>query len=632
MKLSFFSDKYDSEPQSTEVDFEDLPGILQQVASDDKETAPLWSPALMEGGKTLGHTKTVEALALDFDHVVPPWDRLASWDYFAHTTHSHTEEDPHWRVIMRLDEPADPSTWKNRFKVKALMHDFKQDPACCNANRSFFVPPPGAEWRVNEGEPASMPHVDAAPEHERDDLDENADGLLSDGSLFWPAVERMMSALPPSVSGDSGDDRLFEAACMLRSSFRLTPETAFKALQLFNERCQPPWDDDRLWYKVQQAAGDKHHKPGELVPPAAREALRAEAEWSPPPTPPAPPAECPFRLISASQMSEPLGDVNWLVRDLGLAPGRPSVINGYAGSGKTFAAQEIALSVASGSAAFGTMQVRQGSVLHIDVDQGRRATTSRYQQLARGRGLHLASLPIDLMVFQGHITAGGHVVPEQVVALANVCSGRSLCIIDSLRGIAPDMDENSSEFGAVLQALASISDATEADCGIGCTFIVLHHEGKPQQGAGRAAKFSGRGSSAIQDRSGAVWRLVPIEDDSKQVEWSMTKISEHDTEFCKPFTTRFIPCEGGVIIRASGGEKRTDTAKKNVVEIATKLTKKLRDADRWMPRNELLTDVSGRNADKQEALAYLREQARVAYKLECSAHMYHWDKAMDPRA
>ncbi len=636
MKLSFFGNKYDSDPQCAEVAFADLPGVLREVASDDKETAPLWSPTEMVGGKTVGHTKSVEALALDFDDGAPPWDKLAGWTYFAHTTHSHTPEAPRWRVVLELDEPAEVETWKNRFKAKCVMHALTQDPSCCNPNRSFYVPPPGAEWRENEGRPASMPFLDAAePARELTDLDANLDGLLSDGTAFWPAVERMMRALPPSVSGEGGDDRLFEAACVLRSSFRLTPEAAMEALRIFNERCRPQWDDDRLWYKVNQAAGDKQHPPGELIPHAVKAELRAAAGYIEPApvVSEAPAPECPFTLISAAQMSQPLGPVAWLVRDLGLAPGRPCVINGYAGSGKTFAAQEIALSVASGQAAFGQMKVEQGSVLHIDVDQGRRATSSRYQQLARGRGLDLASLPIDLMVFQGQLTAGGEVQPEAVLALANVCNGRRLCIIDSLRGIAPDMDENSSAFGGVLQALASISNATEEDCGIGCSFIVLHHEGKPQQGAQRGNKHSGRGSSAIQDRAGAVWRLMPLEDETKQVEWSMSKISEHDTEFCKPFTTRLVPVEGGgVLIRASGVESRQDGPKKNVVEMGTRLTTKLRKADRWMARTELLTDVSGKSADKAEALSYLREQGRVAYKLEGSSHMYHWNPKMDPRS
>jgi hypothetical protein len=630
VKLSYFNDKFDSDPQNLEASFEDLPGMLQEIASDDKSTAPLWSPALMEGGKTVGHTRSVEALALDFDHEVPPWDKLAGWSYFAHTTHSHTEADPHWRVVVELDEPGEAASWKNRFKAKMAMHAFEMDSSCCNPNRSFFVPPTSAQWKVNEGRPASMPTPQMVDEVERvsTDLAANDDGLVSDGSAFWPDVERMMRMLPASIEGQAGDDRLFEAACVCRSSFRLTPEASFRALQVYNERSQPPWDDARLWYKIEQAAGDKQHEAGELIPEAARAELRKD--WTPPPEPAV--YEHPFRLISATQLAEPLGPVSWLVRDLGLAPGRPCVINGYAGSGKTFAAQEIALSVSSGEPAFGRMQVRQGSVLHIDVDQGRRATASRYQQLARGRGLVLATQPIDLMVFQGYLTSGGEVNREAVQSLGNACVGRALCVIDSLRGIAPDMDENSSEFGSVLQVLAEISNATEEACGTGCCFIVLHHEGKPQQGSTRGNKHSGRGSSAIQDRAGAVWRLIPVED-TKEVEWSQSKISEHDTEFCKPFTSKFVPVEGGgVILRATGAEVRGDGPKLNVTRIATDLTTKLRKADRWMSRSELLTDVSGKNADKGEALVYLRNQERIAYKLDGSGHFYHWNPKMDPRA
>jgi hypothetical protein len=634
VKLSYFNDKFDSSPQNLELDFSELPAALQEIASDDKATAPLWSPALMVEGKTVGHTKSVEALALDFDHETPPWDKLAGWTYFAHTTHSHTEADPHWRVVVELDEPGDAASWKNRFKAKMLMHGFEMDSSCCNPNRSFFVPPTSAQWKVNEGRPACMPTPEMVNAVERDqtDLAANDDGLLSDGSLFWPDVVRMMKSLPASIEGQGGDDRLFEAACVCRSSFRLTPEACFRALQVFNERAQPPWDDDRLWYKIEQAAGDRQHPAGELVPAAARAEL--QKGWTPPAEPEEPPVyEHPFRLISAAQLAEPLGPVAWLVRDLGLAPGRPCVINGYAGSGKTFAAQEIALSVASGESAFGRMQVRQGSVLHIDVDQGRRATASRYQQLARGRGMVLANQPIDLMVFQGYLTSGGEINREAVQSLGNACVGRALCVIDSLRGIAPDMDENSSEFGSVLQMLAEISNATEEACGLGCCFIVLHHEGKPQQGSARGNKHSGRGSSAIQDRAGAVWRLVPLDDDTKQVEWSMSKISEHDTEFCKPFTTKFVPVEGGgAILRAAGAETRSDAPKQNVTRIGTDLCAKLRKADRWMSRSELLTDVSGKNADKAEALSHLRKAERIAYKLDGTGHFYHWNPKMDPRA
>lgn len=649
MKISFLTHAEDTEPQPFEVeDLEHLGETLEELATDDGGTTAWIAGETL--GRTDAHVQAVSFWVLDFDGVEPPWERLEGWRYIAHTSRSHMrvndkhpEPAPCWRVIVDIGEPYSAKDWKRAYKVKALMHDLKveTDGKTCNPARIWFAPRKDAEWRVNlGGSPALMPSADqlATAESEQPalDLDENADGLLSDGSHFKATIERLMRSLPPSISGQGGDDRLFEAACYCRSSLRLTPEASFEALKIFNERCQPPWPDDRLWYKVQQAAHDKQHAPGELIPADAKQRILAAAKAADPALAerlertqaPAPaPTASPFTLISAAQLAEPLGPVQWLVRDLGIAPGRPTVFVGYAGSGKTLAAQELALSVASGEPAFcGRMAVDQGSVLHIDVDQGRRATAARYQLLAQGRALSLASLPIDLVVFQGYLVEKGEISNEAAHRLGEACVGRRLCIIDSLRGIAPGLDENSSDFGGVLQVLTAITDATQ------CAFLVVHHEGKPSGGGGRDARHAGRGSSAIQDRAGAVWRLVQ-DQETKTVEWVMTKISEHDTEFCKPFVTKLLPTDGGgLLIRA--GERATcgEVARANVESIAAKLVTKLRNADRWMSRNELLVDVAGKAGDKQEAIAILKERGTVGYKLEGSKHHYHWNPKMQLRS
>lgn len=370
MKLSFFTNKYDSDPQAGELaNFEDLPDLLKQCAEDDKETAALWSPSHLEGGKTVGHCQSVEALALDFDHTEPPWDKLAGWNYFAHTTHSHTAEDPHWRVVIELEEPGDPATWKTQFKVKMQQHGFDMDSSCCNPNRSFFVPPTNAEWRTNEGRPAKMPHAAAALEQERMDMAENSDGLLSDGGLFWPDVERMMRTIPPSIAGDAGDDRLFEAACLLRSSFRLTPEASLMALRIFNERCKPPWDEDRLRYKVEQAAHDSQHTPGELVPEQHRATLRAGAGFEVEASQP----EQPTLWVGAAGLVGVVTRVEYLCKELGIRDGRPSLWTADARCGKSTLAASVALAVASGRPLWGKLRVLQGDVLYVAGEEDRKS-------------------------------------------------------------------------------------------------------------------------------------------------------------------------------------------------------------------------------------------------------------------
>lgn len=629
MQISFIKSTFDEEePEVVEVaDLDALGSALVDHASAAKGGAA-WIAA-GTAGRTDEHVDQVCVWTLDYDGVEPDWAKLAHWRYIAHTTHSHSPERPSWRVIVDLDEPCVAADWKSRYKGKVLQHDLKAstDGKTCNPARIWYTPGPEAEWRTNlEGEPATMPAVifdGASLTKGQPDLDDNSDGLLSDGSAMWEHVERCMRTLPPSVSGQGGDDRLFEAACILRASFRLTADATLRALRIFNERCTPPWDEDRLAYKSNQAAGDTQHTRGELIPPDVRAVLLREA----------PPqvreqierAAGPFRLISAAEMSEPLGPVNWLVENLGIAPGRPTLFNGYAGSGKTFAAQEIALAVATGGLAFGRFPCRQGSVLHIDVDQGRRATTRRYQTLTQGRSDRvLAELPIDLVVFQGQLTAGAEINQQAVQDLANAVEGRALCIIDSLRGIAPDMDENSSSMGAVLQVLSFITDASD------CTFIVLHHEGKPTQGSQRQGKHSGRGSSAIQDRAGAVWRLLP-EEETRNVEWSMVKISEHDTEVCKPFRTALKKVDGGgqsLVIANTTGQPNVPRV---IAQAQDRIFVKLRKADRWVSRTELLLDLGGKKADCVEALSQIMQQGRAAWK-DAGGQWYHWNPKMDPKS
>lgn len=220
--------------------------------------------------------------------------------------------------------------------------------------------------------------------------------------------------------------------------------------------------------------------------------------------------------VHAGELAQPLGEIPWLVEGIDFAPGRPMVVAGKAGSGKTYALQEMALSVAGGGLVWGEFPVnRTGPVLHIDVDQGRYATAMRYQLLARGRGLNLASLPISCAFFDFAMSNKQGVNPEAVQALANAVRGHALCIIDSLRGIAPGLDEQDSAFGDVLQALTQVSTVTN------CAFVVVAHSGHDQNRA--------RGTSAIQDRAGSVYQLERVQAAGGEghVSWEQQKVSEY---------------------------------------------------------------------------------------------------------
>lgn len=204
--------------------------------------------------------------------------------------------------------------------------------------------------------------------------------------------------------------------------------------------------------------------------------------------------------VVGSEIFAPLPPVAWVCKGLALGPGRPHTLVGFGYSGKTVAAQALALAVASGGHAWGRFQCRQGVVVHLDYEVGKRGTLRRYQRLAFALSIaphhleeRLRILPLPRMRLSD---------PGAEQWLTRTCAGASLCIIDSLRAcIGGDIDENDSAVRSYLDILLRVSDAT------GCTFVVLHHAGKGRQDGDQ--REAGRGSSAIYDASGTVLKLDP---------------------------------------------------------------------------------------------------------------------------
>jgi len=208
----------------------------------------------------------------------------------------------------------------------------------------------------------------------------------------------------------------------------------------------------------------------------------------------------------------------WIVPDLCIGPGRASCIASYAGIGKTLVAQDIALAVASGGLAFGHMRVRKGRVRHVDRDQGR-ATMRRYWRLARGRGLRMGDVAgrIEVALFP-NLT----LTDSSDALWLDVCGGWDLVILDSMRGLVPGAEENSSDIQALLLRLAGFSFST------GCTFLILHHFGKTPLGGGKQDLERLRGSSGIGAGLGAVFTMTGKKDEARLV----THVKAHEDASC----------------------------------------------------------------------------------------------------
>jgi hypothetical protein len=205
-----------------------------------------------------------------------------------------------------------------------------------------------------------------------------------------------------------------------------------------------------------------------------------------------------IETIGPSKLCMPLPPVNYLVPALGIGVGAPAMFAGYGFTGKTAVAQDLALSVASGTDFLGLYRARKGRVLHLDFEQGARITTDRYQRLAKGKGVDLASLADDaLRVGVFPVVRLSDQDAEEVLSAA--FEGIALVVIDSLRACAPGVDENSSE---VREVLDQVNRACEKS---GTTALFVHHARKPKEGDGGNATFAIRGSSGIFDACGSVF-------------------------------------------------------------------------------------------------------------------------------
>lgn len=73
-----------------------------------------------------------------------------------------------------------------------------------------------------------------------------------------PVLERAakyLARMEPSISGQSGHNKCFTAACAMVKGFALSESEALQLLKLeFNPRCEPAWSEKELAHKVRSAA------------------------------------------------------------------------------------------------------------------------------------------------------------------------------------------------------------------------------------------------------------------------------------------------------------------------------------------------------------------------------------------
>lgn len=246
------------------------------------------------------------------------------------------------------------------------------------------------------------------------------------------------------------------------------------ALRIVNdERCKPPLDDWEL-EKIARSIG--RLEPGDPVQGDASD---------------------PLPTISWVEVFKPLPPVQWIVKDLAIAPGAVTIIGGAGGGGKTMAMQAMLTAIASGRKVWGHFEVAQGRVVHIDCEQGPHITRERYQRMANSMGVPSVAFPANSLALCELPKAKFKADKATEDTLVRVCEGARVAVIDAFRGFFQEAKENDSDARKYLDMLQAVSERTK------CAMLPIMHSRKVTEDADPRSSL--RGSSALFDAAQTVY-------------------------------------------------------------------------------------------------------------------------------
>lgn len=545
-----------------------------------------WTPSTFNGPRSKATWTGTNVLAVDVDHEgahkghVWPWcDRLRARRALCRAPGSWAHATPRGlRIVALLDAAiTDPEmfaraslvycarvrSWIESEGIVGLIVDEK---ASCDRARLLWSP---------------RATVDGVPRRAR--VVEGAHAVVTVADLLAAHEPTGVMPMQPTTTGDviaagSRNSRLTQVAGALRR-VGLSYEAIASALAGVNaSSCSPPLDVREV---ARIAASVARYEP-------------ANADDREPH----------ITLLDAGALAAPLLPVRYVLRHFRFAPGRPSALVGYAGTGKTYLACDLGLAVAGGQGdAWGSLDAdTTGPVVHLDYELGTELR-ARYQRLARPRGLDLAQLGGALRF--ASFPEVSLTSPNAYDAFARAVDGSVLCVLDSLRAATPgSTDENASSVRTCIDLLTRVSEAT------GCAFVLIHHEGKvPATGDGARPRLQrARGSSAIADALGAA---VAVTSTDGVLAIEHTKCSRG--KLGEPVRLRIDcanPEDDDSDVRIVAVEDVSTTTNATIDRCMAAITTLLGQRGELGAR-EIRASVRGRQSARNDALAILAERGEV---------------------
>lgn len=240
---------------------------------------PAWSPAVYPPGaepcnKNVG---TVSLLVVDLDHLTDAaleaaYARVEGYSHVAHPSHGDRPADRCWRVVVALSEPVLAEDWP-RFWVTAIsdlslakicVSDTEErvlaDPSCCDPSRLYFLPTRRSDASDGQVVVRDGPSLDvrailakAPPRAPTRELSDAGD-LPPAGPKLLERCRQRLRDHGPAIEGQGGDRWTFSACAALVHGYALTEAEAWPLLLEWNATCVPPWDEDQLREKLENAS------------------------------------------------------------------------------------------------------------------------------------------------------------------------------------------------------------------------------------------------------------------------------------------------------------------------------------------------------------------------------------------
>ena len=515
------------------LDWDSFCNLLAQGFESTVKDTLLFGPYKLKENTTRGNANVEEISLLVFDIDDPQGKSfddikvlIKKYDCVIHTTWSHTNENPRYRLIIRLKSKVSPLDYDLVRKGFMFFNSELSglfDKACSDISRSYYLycfsenNKGLATFFINKGEPLDPDLIKLSPSNDtnvKTDFHSVANGVKKGGRN---------DALVVYVGGLIGRGDSYEQ-CL-------------EGVKKWNQNNEPPLELNELTRTLDNI-WNKHHKNSNVQ--AINTPFQSFA-----------PEKKQYKIVRAEDLLATLPlPRKWVIDDF-LPRNIVAALIAAGGSGKSYLAMNLAISVASGGILFNKfMPSKEGKVVFIsgedDIAELQRrlhwSTSSLPKHVVEriGKNINFVDLADTFEAFTEKNRAGEVHMTNSVTNLISsikesVGSEVDLIIVDPVsrfRGGEENLAVDTTRFVQALQMFTSQLNAT---------VLCLHHVNKGAKSNG-TGQNNARGSSALVDGVRLVMELNQLSEDEvkklygdTQVKLNILNLNCVKTNYTKPF-------------------------------------------------------------------------------------------------